>query len=74
MLRSETVTSNPWVSAGAFEGPLKYQLGWKVFLETEGTATWKKKEVLPEGGCLGKRGTRSTKKRKETQTYKDRQN
>lgn len=74
MLRSETVTSNPWASAGAFEGPLKYQLGWKVFLETEGTATWKKKEVLPEGGCLGKRGTRSTKKRKKTQTYKDRQN
>lgn len=72
MLRSETVTSNPWVSAGAFEGPLKYQLGF--FLETEGTVTWKKKEVLPEGGCLGKRGTRSTKKRKETQTYKDRQN
>lgn len=32
MLWSETVTSNPWASAGAFEGPLKYQLGWKVFL------------------------------------------
>lgn len=61
------VTSNPWASAGAFERPLKYQLGWKVFLETEGTATWKKKEVLPEGVCLGKKGTKSTK-RKETQT------
>lgn len=62
-LWSETVTSNPWASAGAFERPLKYQLGWKVFLETEGTATWKKKEVLPEGVCLGRKGTKSTKRR-----------
>lgn len=48
MLWSETVTSNPWASAGAFERPLKYQLGWKVFLETEGTATWKKRFFLKE--------------------------
>lgn len=48
--------------------------GKSFFLETEGTATWKKKEVLPEGGCLGKRaqGQQREKRRRLKRTNKTR--
>jgi hypothetical protein len=41
-LRHDTITSNSWSGACAFEGPLKYQLSWKV------------KELPPLGRHKGK--------------------